>query len=407
VAGHLHSTPQKEIASILRDRIARSKSVAIVAGFLTPDGLKALALAQHAQKLERLVIGAGTYAAFTALDTVIGAGAPLGGIRVHLGHTKRNSGKRHPFVRYHPMLHSKIYLFDMHDDTAVAFVGSHNMTGFALNGLNGEAGVLLEGPRSDPAFCEIRSHIDEAFAQACRYDASLKQAYTWWTREYFEGLSAEANDAPRDFAPKRTVVIIARQGSKPPSIGDVIYFEIEAALNDLRSLDTDVHVYLFATLPTSPSEALANLHLASESLACKVVGLEVESGGLELDAQWSIDDKRQPEVRPTVRPFRPAASPKMQQVRVRVEQLQLEELDYSFDAVANVWEPLFEAYQDGEVALPDGWRLVSDLVESEKALPNEIRLALEATAPQSGSYVLFSRRRRRKKIEKSGVGARF
>ena len=42
------------------------------------------------------------------------------------------------------MLHSKVYLLDMGDDNACAFVGSHNLTGFSLLGLNGEAGILIE-----------------------------------------------------------------------------------------------------------------------------------------------------------------------------------------------------------------------------------------------------------------------
>ena len=46
------------------------------------------------------------------------------------------------------MLHSKVYLFEMPEEKSTAFVGSHNITGFALGGLNGEAGVLLEGPAS-------------------------------------------------------------------------------------------------------------------------------------------------------------------------------------------------------------------------------------------------------------------
>ena len=48
------------------------------------------------------------------------------------------------------MLHSKVYLLDMPGDEAVAVIGSHNMTGFALGGLNGEASVMLEGHKTDP-----------------------------------------------------------------------------------------------------------------------------------------------------------------------------------------------------------------------------------------------------------------
>jgi hypothetical protein len=47
---------------------------------------------------------------------------------------------RAQYARYHPMLHSKVYFFELAGGTSTAFVGSHNLTRFALYGLNGEAG---------------------------------------------------------------------------------------------------------------------------------------------------------------------------------------------------------------------------------------------------------------------------
>ena len=57
------------------------------------------------------------------------------------------------------MLHSKIYYMEMPNDQACAFIGSHNLTSFALRGLNGEASVLLEGPRERPEFASVREHV--------------------------------------------------------------------------------------------------------------------------------------------------------------------------------------------------------------------------------------------------------
>ena len=125
----------------------------------------------------------------------------------------------------------------MHDGTASAFVGSHNVTGFALRGLNGEAGVLLEGLGSDPTFAEVQQHINQAYLQAAAYDSSMKEAYAWWTREFFDGLRAEANDSPRDSEPRRTVVVVAAQpDGLVPKPDDVIYFEIAEALSEIRSI---------------------------------------------------------------------------------------------------------------------------------------------------------------------------
>jgi hypothetical protein len=45
-------------------------------------------------------------------------------------------------------------------------IGSHNITGFALMGLNGEAAVLLEGPLNSTEFVQIRKHIQNAKIQS-------------------------------------------------------------------------------------------------------------------------------------------------------------------------------------------------------------------------------------------------
>ncbi|MGB2820628.1 MAG: hypothetical protein WBF17_06575 [Phycisphaerae bacterium] len=60
------------------------------------------------------------------------------------------------------------------DGTASAFVGSHNMTGFALGGMNGEASVLLEGPSTEAVFEQIRFKRSDlhAFIENNRVPAS-------------------------------------------------------------------------------------------------------------------------------------------------------------------------------------------------------------------------------------------
>ena len=174
----LFDRPQREVASLLRSRLDRCTSASLVAGFMTVEGIKAVVSPLRAQpaKLNHLVVGAGTYKAFEACDQLIHAGVDPSALRVHLGFTRRTGPRaRHSFFRYHPMLHSKVYLMEMGDGTSSAFVGSHNLTGFGLLGLNGEAGVLLEGPSSSAEFDAIREHVAEAARQAVVYDPSMKE----------------------------------------------------------------------------------------------------------------------------------------------------------------------------------------------------------------------------------------
>ena len=93
------------------------------------------------------------------LDALLADGVSPDRLYVHLGHTNETGGRKNPFARYHPMLHSKVYYMELPNGDACAFIGSHNMTAFALTGFNGEAAVLLEGPQASAEFNEVRQHM--------------------------------------------------------------------------------------------------------------------------------------------------------------------------------------------------------------------------------------------------------
>ena len=414
----LFDQPQHEIASLLRDRLTRCAKASLVAGFMTVEGIEAIAapLRAHPSKLARLVVGAGTWRAFEALDRLLAVGVAPAALHVHLGHTRPTAGIKNPFARYHPMLHSKVYLLDMGDGQAAAFVGSHNLTGFALHGKNGEAGVLLEGPADAPQFVALRQHVDEAVRQAVSYDPGMKEAYAWWTMQFIDGLHAEANgDLPKDAENMRTIVVLAAYTSgQLPRPGQVIYFEIPEALDRIQSMQAEVHIYIFPKLPSTSSEALAGLGKAIARLSCKVEGIEAERGGIELRADWHIDNRRRPEVKPAIQPFRPTPSAGMQQVRVRVQGAVANQYEYLFDPGKIAWAPIYDpegallatpgedAAKGTELTLFDTparvdapWQRVSGLQRAKPAGSDARQLALWESTPESEAFILFSLRRRK------------
>ena len=186
----LFGKPQKEISSLITSRMSQCLNASIITGFLTPSGVQAIVGPIRARPyvIRGLVVGSATYPGFRALDELVAIGVPLDRIRVHLGHTRESSTRKHPIVRYHPMLHSKVYYMEMTNDTACAFIGSHNVTSFALQGLNGEAAVLIEGSRGDAEFNRVREHIHTATNEAVPYSPGMKEAFAWWTKEFIEGL---------------------------------------------------------------------------------------------------------------------------------------------------------------------------------------------------------------------------
>ena len=97
----------------------------MVTGFLTVEGAKVLLPALHSSpsKLKTLVVGAGTYRGFEALDELLSNGVSRDCLHIHLGYTRPTTSAKakHSFYRYHPMLHSKVSLFEMANGEAVAF----------------------------------------------------------------------------------------------------------------------------------------------------------------------------------------------------------------------------------------------------------------------------------------------
>ncbi|MEC9344630.1 MAG: phospholipase D family protein [Pseudomonadota bacterium] len=394
----LFDRPQQKIAPIIRDLLARCRDAQIVSGFATPDGIEALRATRASARISRFVLGAGTFKAFETLDQMIAGGLPPAAARIHLGLTRATGTRKHPFARYRPMLHSKIYYFDLPGDEAAAVVGSNNLTGFALRGLNGEAAVLLEGPSADPVFEDIRNHIAESYRQARPYDSSLKAAYAQWYKDYLDQLGIVTTDMPRDSDSTATLILYAEAPvGALPTVGDHIYFEIDIRLEEVRRIGTEVHLHLLPTLPSTPREALNASTGSNPAYFCKIEMIDATSGSAEQKADWLIDHRASPRLRPAPRPFRPTLTVGMQQVRVRIERDLEEQFDYLFDSGKGVWRP--ELGQEGvnDEATGTRWQLVQGFNEQGA---DDAPLLLESMTPRemlpgADSFILFSRRRRR------------
>ncbi|QNM82397.1 hypothetical protein H8M03_10310 [Sphingomonas sabuli] len=410
----LFDTPQREIAPTLRDLYRRCSSASMITGFMTVEGAKALheVLAAEPAKLKSLVVGAGTWRAFDAFESLLGVGVPKDRLRVHLGHSRpTGASAKFGFYRYHPMLHSKVYYFELPNSQCAAVVGSHNLTGFALHGLNGEAATLIEGPADHDVFVDIREHISTADRSAVEYDPTQREAYAWWAAEFMEGLASKFDDLPREGEFQRTIIIVAEAERSLPSRGDTIYFELPAVLGKMQSLRAEVHLYVFDQLPSDPSTALEQLSNARKAFWCKTVGIEDDQGGREFRADWHITDSLHPIVRRTVRPFRPQPAPDMQQVRVKVVNKLFGAFDYVFDIKGRDFEPLFDTSSTVQVApavreelhelelIPpedQPWFKVVGFQPKVRDEDAAYKEALSALTPESGRYVLMSALRRKK-----------
>jgi hypothetical protein len=161
-------------------------------------------------------------------------------------------------------------------------------------------------------------------------------------------------------------------------------------------------------------EALASLGTAIARLSCKVEGIEAGRGGIELRADWHIDNRRRPELKPTVVPFRPTPATGMQQVRVRVQGAVASQYEYLFDPGKIAWAPIYDP-EGGLVAMPGEdtaqgtelalfdtparvdapWQRVRGLQRAKPAGSDARQLALWESTPESEAFILFSPRRRK------------
>lgn len=409
----LFGAPHSAIAGLIRGKIAASTSTRIVSGFATRGGLSAIDTPVRADpaKLRTLVVGACTYPAFQALDGLLSAGVAPGGLWVHLGHSAPTGGAKHPFARYRPMMHSKIYYMDLPGSAACAFVGSHNVTSFALGGLNAEAAVMLEGPADAAQFEEVRRHIDAIQGEAVPYDPAHKEAYAWWLKDYIDGLDAEIA-LPREWRSVRTILIFAKaQGTALPRVAEELYFELPRGIQ-IETLRTEVHLFVFDALPATPWATLAAVGSARAKFTCATLGADNEQGNAEVKVKWRIEQAPHPVLLPVpTGRYRPSTPPDMQQVRAKVSEPKVAPFEYAFERESIGWAPvlapdrsirpaanllnalaLVEARGGDRVA--GNWRLVAGLEPRSKLPALFDQAALALARPESGSFVLVALRRR-------------
>lgn len=162
-----NADPKSPFSADLAAVWARGRFTQAAVAFLTAGGVEFFA--QHCldhQDRERCRL-CFTVQWPTDLDAVARLSPVLGSnLRIHLGaKTPVETG-----TDVTPMLHSKAVYTDHGDSTSTSFVGSHNWTANALNGVNFEASVRVECDTSNAFAIDLRRHLDECFRRCVPFD---------------------------------------------------------------------------------------------------------------------------------------------------------------------------------------------------------------------------------------------
>jgi hypothetical protein len=411
----LFDSPRCEIATLLVEKLRTSVCTKIVVGFATKNGLEAIdaPIQANPSAVDAFVIGAGTYSAFDAFDRLLERGVRSEAVRVHLGHAMNNARRKRDCFR--PMLHSKVYYMEDAGGNASAIIGSHNLTGFALLGMNGEAAVLLEGQKSCAEFAKIRSHIDTLKNEAVVYSPSQRDALAWWTQQQFNGMRVRLGPELREIEKQKTIVLLCEYSGNINNLVGTVYFEISTDLGKLNSLSADIHLYVFAKLPSSPQEALGNLD-QSRGFRCKMNGLNVTNQIRGMQVDWFMNDARRAHLEKAPKEFRPSKGPDMQQVSVKIESNIGIKYEYLFDE-EDSWSAVTDSNCVVQVAeqfrkLGPGadrpsragksWALVKTIDKASTRKWDKKSLAIEKLSPKSGTFLLVSLRRRNRDATADG-----
>lgn len=404
----LFSVPRTELHSRLVALLNASHRFSAVVGFLTEEGVSLIEgpLAARPHVVSNLVVGAATLKACDGIDRLRAVGVQPDRLRIHLGHSRRTRGG---FVKYHPMMHSKVYLFEG-PERCTAIVGSHNLTGFAIGGQNTEASVLVEGPPDDPLIQQARDHIAAVSAESQPYDPNMRAAYAWWFKQAFDGMRYKVlyGTGEDDVEHERNVLAIAvRPAQGLPQPGEVVYLEVPSAFKMLKALGEPVHFYLLAKPPVSVAAALDQLPSCDLAFHGEVIGTNervVKNG----EAHWRIRDLMNPVLERTNGRVSPTTGPGEVQAFVEIKGPLDDRYVYIFESPGR-WQPVYDDSADGTILAASDLcsRLAElNLIPAEHLPWHKVvglttdqgssgKIALERdVSPESGRYLLFSKGRK-------------
>ncbi len=155
----------------------------------------------------------------TSIDSLASLKTAGVDVRLHLVSTTGKSEVEDSTGMPNHLMHSKGIIFDYAGQDAVVWVGSHNGTFRALEGINFECTLAVHASQSSSIYLEAQNHLDEIYAACKPFDLDLIEHYRFLQGNRPENLVSvmefeNGNDQPLGVGEEITVFNMSRDDSR-------------------------------------------------------------------------------------------------------------------------------------------------------------------------------------------------
>lgn len=251
-----------DLRSELTNALKECTSFKVVTGFVTEAGMSDFGYRPDIiKKLDLLVFGHANEKALQSMSGLYDDLEKTGKhdiIKIHLGYGHSVAEKDRLKQIYRPMMHSKVFLFHYSDGRFRAFVGSQNISGYSLRGLNSEAIVEIDGQIIEKIYEDLLSEIASIDEEAKTFRKEFLDIYEKLHTNMIKGMLPEENVEKRQYFSVLYAFIDIDDKDKI-KLGETLYFEAP----DYTARHTKIETY--ADVWIIPIDTEAGVHTSSKS----------------------------------------------------------------------------------------------------------------------------------------------
>jgi len=155
----------------------------------------------------------------TSIDALASLKTSGADVRLHLVSTTGKSEIEDSTGMPNHLMHSKVIIFDYSGQESVVWVGSHNGTFRALEGINFECTLAVHASQSSNIYVEAQKHLDEIYAACQPFRLDLIEHYRYLQGSKLENAISvmefeNGNDHPLAVGEEITVFNMSRDDSR-------------------------------------------------------------------------------------------------------------------------------------------------------------------------------------------------